>query len=36
MVPVQDAKRLLSQAEASYYVEVCDVHCGHAQNANRR
>lgn len=36
MMSVQDAKRFSSQAEGSYYVEVCDVCGGHAQNANHR
>ena len=36
MAPVKDAKRFSSQAEASYYVEVCDVCCGRTQNADHR
>jgi hypothetical protein len=30
-VPVKDAKRLSSQAEASYYVEVCDFYGGRSR-----
>jgi hypothetical protein len=36
MIPIQDAKRFSSQAETSYYVEVCDICRGRAQNADNR